>query len=95
MRSARRGAEQDSVPGHATPQAIRGFRYVTGLSQTKFGERIGVSRSSIHRWESGKSVPPPHFVAAMRQIAHTAALAAWRAKMGRRPDGEGTTGGKG
>lgn len=37
--------------------AIRGFRTVLGLSQVLFAERIGVSRVSVERWESGKIRP--------------------------------------
>ena len=36
-----------------------------GLSQQEFADRVGVSRQSVSRWESGKSVPSAKQAAAL------------------------------
>lgn len=41
---------------------VRGLRQKHRLSQTKFGERIGVSQQVIHQWESSKTNPDPSSV---------------------------------
>lgn len=39
-----------------------------GISQLQLAERMGVSRQTIHRWESGKSKPPASAVFMMSSI---------------------------
>ena len=36
---------------------IKQIRKVTGLSQTKFGERLGVTLSAVQKWEMGLNQP--------------------------------------
>ena len=33
------------------------FRYAAGMNQEQLAERIGVSRSTIAKWEAGKGTP--------------------------------------
>lgn len=40
-----------------SPEKIREFRFKLNLSQHDIAELIGVSRISIHRWETGKTKP--------------------------------------
>lgn len=38
-------------------EMIRMIREKTGLSQTAFGDALGVSFSTVNRWENGKALP--------------------------------------
>ena len=40
-------------------ELIKKIREYTGLSQTEFSYRIGVSFATINRWENGHSFPTP------------------------------------
>ena len=42
-----------------TPDYIRKIRKSLALTQAKFGERLGVSASTVSAWERGKSKPQP------------------------------------
>jgi len=44
---------------------IRDLRSKLGLTQEQFAAKVGVTFSTVNRWESGKSKPSP---LAMRQI---------------------------
>jgi len=44
---------------------IRDLRSKLGLTQEQFAAKVGVTFSTVNRWESGKSRPSP---LAMRQI---------------------------
>jgi DNA-binding transcriptional regulator YiaG len=44
---------------------IRALRLKLGLTQEQFAAKVGVTFSTVNRWESGKSKPSP---LAMRQI---------------------------
>jgi transcriptional regulator with XRE-family HTH domain len=43
--------------GPISPQEIRRFRKLNGLSQDELGRRCGVRKSSVSEWELGKSSP--------------------------------------
>ena len=45
---------------------IRELRSKLGLTQEQFAAKVGVTFSTVNRWESGKSKPSP---LAMRRIA--------------------------
>lgn len=47
------------------PRKIRRLRTNLGLTQEQSAARVGVSFSTVNRWESGKSIPSP---LAMKQI---------------------------
>ena len=42
-----------------TEKDLRKARESKGLPRWKLGEKIGVSESTIERWESGETVPTP------------------------------------
>jgi len=44
---------------------IRNLRLEIGLTQEQFAAKVGVTFSTVNRWESGKSKPSP---LAMRQV---------------------------
>jgi DNA-binding transcriptional regulator YiaG len=44
---------------------IKELRYNLGLTQEQFAAKVGVTFSTVNRWESGKSKPSP---LAMRRI---------------------------
>lgn len=62
-----------SAGEHAMPKTkendlarmIKELRYKLGLTQEQFAAKVGVTFSTVNRWESGKSKPSP---LAMRQI---------------------------
>lgn len=41
----------------ALPEKLYDLRKKSGLSQEQLAERLGVSRQSVSKWESGRSVP--------------------------------------
>lgn len=40
-------------------QFIRELRILTGLTQEQFAARLGVTYSSVSRWERGRGIPSP------------------------------------
>lgn len=50
-------------------QEIKDLRLDMGLSQQDFGQKLGVTLMTVHRWETGKSKPHKTFVAKMRKMA--------------------------
>lgn len=63
-------AEHDSLawvldgPAPNTPQSspavlVRNLRHLKGLSQADLAQQIGVSRSTVERWETGQTRPQP------------------------------------
>jgi len=46
-------------------QIIRDLRLLTGLTQEQFAATLGVTYTTINRWENGRSKPSP---LAMRKI---------------------------
>ncbi|MFA6132841.1 MAG: helix-turn-helix transcriptional regulator [Phycisphaerae bacterium] len=41
------------------PRMIRELRKAMGLTQEQFAAKVGVTFSTVNRWESGKSLPSP------------------------------------
>lgn len=41
----------------------------TGLDQTQLGERFGVNRTTISRWERDKAIPPFNIVAQLSEMS--------------------------
>ena len=41
------------------PKMIRKLRTALGLAQEQFAAKVGVTYSTINRWENGKSTPSP------------------------------------
>lgn len=47
---------------------IKELRQMTGLSQSKFGEKFSISVSNIQHWEQGISIPPKYVVGMMEDL---------------------------
>ena len=47
---------------------IREIRKAAGLSQTKFGERLGISLSAVQKWELGLNQPDASSIKFMCQV---------------------------
>ena len=43
-------------------QAVKKYREDHGLNQTEFAERVGVCKSSVSFWETGKKIPQQRVV---------------------------------
>lgn len=41
----------------ALPYQIKKYRYIQGLTQNQFGEKVGVDGSTICNWETGETKP--------------------------------------
>jgi len=54
-----------SFAGSNLPSRIKRLRKSLGLTQEQFAATVGVTFSTVNRWESGKSTPSP---LAMKQI---------------------------
>ena len=52
------------------PEKIYELRKASHLSQEQLAEKIGVSRQSISKWESGESSPELERVVALSQVFH-------------------------
>jgi DNA-binding XRE family transcriptional regulator len=63
-------ADPGDVP---TPGAIISLREALGLTQKAMGERIGVDKITISRWERGQVKPGPDSIKALRKLRRTAA----------------------
>ena len=51
---------------------VRELRTALGLTQEQFAARIGVTFSTVNRWENGRGIPSP---LAMKQIEQLRATA--------------------
>lgn len=51
-------------------ERIRNARTDTGLSMAELGRRVGVSRASVHQWETGQStgIKPPNLLALAKAL---------------------------
>ena len=47
---------------------IKEIRELTGLSQTKFGERYGIPMRTVQDWEAGRRVPPCYVLALLERV---------------------------
>lgn len=52
-----------------TPERIREIRRSLEFTQTKLGERLGVSASTVSAWERGKCKPQPALEKKIRELA--------------------------
>lgn len=52
-----------------TPLAFRLARVALGLSQAAIAEKLGVSRNTVSRWESGTSPIPQHIELALTTLS--------------------------
>ncbi|MBK7033385.1 MAG: helix-turn-helix domain-containing protein [Ignavibacteria bacterium] len=51
-----------------SPSEIKTLREQTGLSQSKFGQLLGVTGGSVAHWESGLRTPPPIYHAGLLRL---------------------------
>jgi transcriptional regulator with XRE-family HTH domain len=58
-------APLDRIP---TAGFIRTLREALGLSQARFGERIGVNKVTVYRWEHGELRPGAESLQAIRKL---------------------------
>jgi DNA-binding XRE family transcriptional regulator len=54
-----------------SPEEIREVRFKLNLSQDDIAELIGVSRISIHRWETGKTKPSKFLLKQLKNLFST------------------------
>ncbi len=47
---------------------IRGIRLETGLTQEQFASQLGVTCSTMNRWERGRSKPSPLAIQKIEQL---------------------------
>lgn len=51
------------------PKKIRDLRAALGLTQEQFAAKIGVTFSTVNRWENGKGKPSPLAMKQIQQLA--------------------------
>lgn len=61
------------VPSSPTPGYIRTLREALGLTQTQMGERVGVDKMTVARWEWGRFRPGAEAVRAIDRMRRKAA----------------------
>jgi len=49
-------------------ERIQQLRKARGMSQEEMGERVGVSRQAVSKWESGQSVPDVEHIVALAEL---------------------------
>lgn len=52
----------------SAPQEIKQMRVLSGLTQEKFAEKVGVTSNTVSRWERGLQSPHYAIYKAMRQM---------------------------
>ena len=62
-----------SVPKTPTPGYIRTLREALGMTQARFGERAGVEKMTVWRWEHGQLKPSAASVKALESLRRQAA----------------------
>lgn len=60
---------QRDCPAVFTPKQVRQVREMAGFTPAEMAGALGVSQSTISRWESGKLVPSVRDCLAMRMVA--------------------------
>jgi DNA-binding transcriptional regulator YiaG len=60
------------TPTKPTPGYIKSLREAMGLTQQQFGERIGVDKMTVWRWEQGRVEPNPEAVKAIEALRREA-----------------------
>jgi len=61
------------TPTTPTPGFIRTLREALGLTQQQLGERVGVDKLTVYRWERGMMKPSPAAVKAIERVRRDAA----------------------
>jgi DNA-binding transcriptional regulator YiaG len=56
------------MPKTPTPGFIRTLREALGMTQAQLGERVGVDKLTVYRWERGMMKPRPSAVKALERL---------------------------
>ncbi len=51
------------------PQEIKRIRLKLEMTQEKIAQKVGATRKTIFRWETGESVPHKMFVGRIKELA--------------------------
>ena len=62
------GVSRRATPAAADPIDVKAIRQVTGLSQPKFAELLGIELSTLRNWEQGRRLPTGPARALLRAI---------------------------
>lgn len=57
-----------ALPGREDPVDVRAVRSLTGLSQVKFAELLGIELATLRNWEQGRRAPTGPARALLRAI---------------------------
>jgi putative transcriptional regulator len=49
-------------------EQIKTYRTIQGISQEQLARQIGVSLNTVHRWESGKTLPSPLAMVKIKEV---------------------------
>ena len=60
------------APQTPTPGRIRTLRQALGLTQTQLGEKLGVDKMTVYRWERGMVKPNPEAMKALEALRRAA-----------------------
>jgi putative transcriptional regulator len=55
---------------HQLPSKIKALRARLGITQEQFASLLGVTFSTVNRWETGKSRPSPLAIARIEELKH-------------------------
>lgn len=66
------------------PTLVRGLRKRLGLTQEQFAQEIGVTYSTVNRWENGRRRPQPFLVKRLVEMRKELAASNARKKSARR-----------
>ena len=66
----RRGKRAPSREFHVDADKVREIRAITGLSQTKFAQLLGVDVGTLRNWEQGRREPTGPAKALLKAIKH-------------------------
>lgn len=75
------------VPSRLIPGALRARREVLGLSQVELAQRVGVSPTSVNRWENGQTSPHPLTLRTLEQVLGESVSSS----LAEAPEGSGTS----
>lgn len=50
------------------PALVKGLRRRLGLTQEQFAQEVGVTYSTVNRWENGKRLPQPFLLRRLLEI---------------------------
>jgi transcriptional regulator with XRE-family HTH domain len=72
-------ASRQEVVVDTIGQRLTEWRTRAGLSQAEVGRRVGVDRSTVSGWESGRRDPSRHLIARVAEACGAGAAERWEA----------------